>query len=403
MENRDVSIIGFESAGPFFESTAIDLLTQRIRSEGLSLSTYICSPKAAEAERDDDGKAISHTDSLNVINVDGYLKKMLHSTSELKGIPSDLLIILCHGIKRNQFGSSMLEFRDIESDRSFDNNVCVSAGSMFSQQFNSYKNIITLQELTRKTKLVLLMCCTGDQIMQDYLLDVRTYSRPDFLISNREFLNCVSCEVILMMIFGLIPFKNGSGSWNSDLVRDAIIRLFQIVKLFGQDYMGFWEYLKSIGLISLNNQMEINQQLSKSSINEKRVRTYGRYSNWELLDDFPEVLFMDFQSLLLVSKEGNQSKDTVKDIQLSRDTNVDKYLKNYKKRLEGKPWPTPPPEEQNRLARPNIMDDENVDACTVQSRAPNTHVLEMQVKMENSDNLRSMRVILDSVFDRKKY
>ena len=53
MGKKDVSIIGFESAGPVFESTAIDLLTQTLRSEGLSFSTYISSPKAAETERDD--------------------------------------------------------------------------------------------------------------------------------------------------------------------------------------------------------------------------------------------------------------------------------------------------------------------------------------------------------------
>ena len=152
--------------------------------------------------------------------------------------------------------------------------------------------------------------------MQDYLSERSPFPRPDFVASNRELLSTASAEVILIIIFNVIPGKKGFVSY-WQLVRDAIIRLFQIVKLFGSDYMGFLEYLKTIGLISIDDEIQLKQQLRKSSDYSSRFQVHGRYNPDALEHEFPEVMFMNFQSLLLVSIESNESKDTVKDIELS--------------------------------------------------------------------------------------
>ena len=104
MDPKDVSIIGYESVDFPYDSSTINMLTQIIRKQDLSLSTYICIPNAAEVERDKDGGDLNHKDSLTVVNYNKYLKKILHNTSELKGIPSDLLIIVCHGDERDEKG-----------------------------------------------------------------------------------------------------------------------------------------------------------------------------------------------------------------------------------------------------------------------------------------------------------
>jgi len=384
-ERKHVAIIGYESAQNPFVQTAIDMLTQGIRERGLSLGTYIWVHNASQKDEYDD----NHTDSLTLTDHAGYLKKMISNTDQLRGLPADLMIIRCHGSARRNGHCAQLTF--------FDQNAPTQP---YKQEYvvhsRQESTNISLKELTSNTNLVLLLTCFGNQIMTDYLSQTNTQPRPFILVSNQNEILSASVDIILLVLFNILEFVDfgmepvyKSQFWGKFLA--AIMKLFQVVKLFGDDHASFWKYLQHTGVITLDEQRSIRHQLPwKKPEGPRLFQLYGRSFSYIVDENTMQYTLRDFKSLLLVRPDGPpDSADTAADIELSTDENVDVYLRSYKAEREAKLRATPPPAararrdmtlEYNDVALPAPVHDVPLDEMPAESAfcAPSADILRMR-------------------------
>jgi hypothetical protein len=290
-----------------------------------------------------------YSDSLHVTNdPTKYLKKIVHSTSEFKGIDTDLMIIMAHGFPANAGNSSILNFHDTDGEHNAayygkwtaekkTDALVVSARRRGAVFYQSESNVVTLQDLTKKTKLVILLSCSGDTIMADYLSEnASDDSRPDFLVSNkpeiREFSTCLLCE----MLFSFVNFQYADTTFSHPpenhwrIVRNCILGIFAIVKIFRDDHQGFWEYLRATHfIVTLEDDLKNRQLAHPGRTHHNGVRVAGHHIYFEFL---PEIIFDDFRTLLLVTPSGNISSANITEkmeIKLSPLDGVDTFLKTY--------------------------------------------------------------------------
>ena len=85
-------------------------------------------------------------------------------------------------------------------------------------------------------------------------------------------------------------------------VRATIIRIFEIVRLFGEDHDRFWSFLQVVGCITDNTDEKGRQELSYPSArlgDEPRFRVYGRLCAYKTGDVSHETL-QDLKSVQVV-------------------------------------------------------------------------------------------------------
>ena len=328
-----------------YAQTAIDLLTQGFRDKALSLGTYIWVHNASQTDDDDKQK---HK-SLLCIDHDNYSKTMINNTDQLEGIIANLMIILCHGARRRQGNCAQLRFADNDGpSRPLRDECNVDARKTSTN--------ISLKELTSATKLVLMFCCYGNEIMTDYLTDSNPLTtRPFILASNQALILRGSIDAILIVLFNIVESitfytkRPILKDYHWTRVLSAIHRLFEIVKLFGDDHDSFWIYLLQTGVVTIAHEHNKGRQVpSAQPASEARYLVYGRNFNFLLEESTKANTLRDFKTLLLVGPDGPpQSADTAADLVPYPDEHVDVYLKLYIAQQAAKPaatrrTPSPP-------------------------------------------------------------
>lgn len=384
LAHRHVAIIGYESVANPFLQTSIDMLTQYLRERGMRLATFIWVHNVAEKSEYKE----NHVDSLTLTNYEGYLKKIISNTDQLKGLSTDLMIIRCHGAPRSHGHYAKLAF----TDNNAHSTPYQGEYEVHSRQESSN---ISLKELTSETKLVLLFCCFGNQIMTDYLSETHTKPRPYILVSNQDKLLAASADIIQLVLLNILECneknekKYYSKFWTEFL--EAIRKIFEVVKLFGDDHAAFWKYLQHINVITLQEQRSLRHELPSRKPEEPPVfQLYGRCFVYFIEENTVQNTFRDFKSLLLVVPDGPpESPDTAADIVLSTDENVDVYLKSYKAERGAKLRATPPPAARARrdttleyddVAHPAAVHDVPLDEMPAQSAfcAPSADIMRMR-------------------------
>lgn len=182
---------------------------------------------------------------------------------------------------------------------------------------------------------------------------------------------------------------------------DAIRKIFEVVKLFGDDHASFWKYLQHLNVITLQEQRSIRHELPYRKPEEPPVfQLYGRCFIYFLEEKTVQNTFRDFKSLLLVVPDGPpESPDTAADIVLSTDENVDVYLKSYKAEREAALRATPPPAarerrattlEYNNVVHPAAVHDVPLDEMPAQSAfcAPSADILRMRACLYKGPSLK---------------
>jgi hypothetical protein len=382
LAHRQVTIIGFESVANPFLQTSIDMMTQFIRERGMRLATFIWVHNVAEKDEDN-----HFYDSLTLTDHAGYLKKIISNTDQLQGLSTDLMIIRCHGAARTAGQYAKLAFTDNNAhSKPYKGEFLVHSRQESSK--------ISLKELTNETKLVLLFCCFGNQIITDYLSETHKKPRPYILVSNQDKMLAASADIIQLVLLNILECNEKedrlrSGFWKEVLV--GIKKIFEIVKLFGDDHAAFWEYLQHLGVITLEDERSKRHELPQKKPGAHPLfQLYGRTFIYYLEENTVQNTFRDFKSLLLVVPDGPPERpDMADDIVLSTDENVDLYLKSYKAEQEAKLRATPPPAERVRrlttleyddVAHPAAVHDVPLDEMPVQSAfcAPSADILRMR-------------------------
>jgi hypothetical protein len=290
-ERYHVSILTHESTHIPFEQTIADLLTQffvgnsaRLRTsilvEGMHILDLADRGDTEDTDTDTEtGSETLHTDKAkrrkvnknslvlvdyeNVQGVTGYnakmhqqyhyLKEDVPSTAQFQGRGrcADIIISLSHGWVMHRDAQNP-DVATCESGLCFR---CEGRGQVlntdtmvFAKQYPlRQSNSVTLHSIIQGCELAILLCCSGQQVLEHYLEHVNTLqhdtsqvlSFPYILIPCAEFVNTFSCEIYMVLLINILESFSDSADKLFPHMCAAILRIMQIVKLFDGDHISF--------------------------------------------------------------------------------------------------------------------------------------------------------------------
>jgi hypothetical protein len=296
----DVAILAHVSSEFPFETTEEDLLTQFFVGSQLRLHTSIL-VDALEARRvtlEDDGT---------------YKKECVSSTAEFIGEQAQVVIALCHGSERGAHKTASLCFKcRNRGEASFADRVWAKllwkdrkTKPVALTQNGAGEKAVTLHSVIENSNLAILLTCNGDVLLQDYVYSEERegLKHPDLLIYNGGRLSTYTVEIYMALLVNIMDsWMFVSNVYPSFL--NAIMRIFEIVKLFGDDHTNFWAFLQDVGCVTDNASEKDRQQLAYPSArlgDEPRFRVYGRVCLMTLGANFPQRLLQQFKRIQLVA------------------------------------------------------------------------------------------------------
>ena len=331
----DVAILAHVSSDFPYETTTEDLLTQFFVGSDVRLHTSILVDEL-KARR------------LTLVDEDTYKKECVGSTEDFIGQKAQVVIAQCHGCERGAYNSASLLFKchtkpeNSLRDHVFGKQITDTDGYEWTIDQDGYR-AVTLHEVIEHSKLAILLTCNGDQLLQDYVYeDRKDLPHPDVLIYNGQALRSVVVEIYMVLLVNILDselnLKSGRDMYVQ--VREAIKRIFQIVKVFGDDHASFWAFLQHVGCVTDNADEKDRQELPYPAWqgDEPFFRVYGRvYAN--LTGDFPEATLQQFKCIQLVTWNEADGKNkvidcaTVRDIiyRTSKNDKIYRFLKRYQR------------------------------------------------------------------------
>ena len=321
-----VSIISHEGDSVPFESTNADTLTQFFTDYNnirVGVRSYIV-----------DGQVRGYIDLVNVPNYSKVLcdvkglADIIHTHTDLHE-PSPVTFLFCHGCRRGKYPAS-LNF----GEERFKHDVWAR------RQGSPAKGTI-LQDLIHKSKLVLMMSCAGDEILQDYLAE-QGNDIPDILMYNCGNVSKNSIAIFMALLMNLIESDDrlAKDPCENDVyfvVRDSIITILKIVKWCSNDRDQLLNLLFEMGCMSTWQEEKQKQGLpiptKRQPGYEWLCRVFGHMYNDLMSEDNYNQIFNDFKALTLVSagdtKPLYQNYEAVDPLPTTTDKELREVLHNY--------------------------------------------------------------------------
>jgi hypothetical protein len=292
---------------------------------------------------------------LALVDHNGYKKECVESTAGFVGQNAEVVIALCHGSERGGHKTANLCFKcGNRGKASFADRVWAKklwknrkTKPVAVTQDAAGEKAVTLHSVIKMAKLAILLTCHGDVLLQDYVYSEERegLKHPDLLIYNGGRLSTYTVEIYMALLVNIMDsWMIVSNVYPSFI--NAIMRIFEIVKLFGDDHTKFHAFLQDVGCITDNASEKDRQQLPYPSArlgNEPRFRVYGRVCLMTLGANFPQRLLQQFKRIQLVSWLPSEIYEvidctTVDDITFTPSNNdkIDRFLKRYQESKESK-------------------------------------------------------------------
>jgi hypothetical protein len=235
--------------------------------------------------------------------------------------PPPVTFILCHGGKRFEKEPAFLNFgeqRHDDDQNGTTNRVWACKPENEQQLLHQiyWDAQVVLQDLIRQSKMVVLMCCNGDQIVEDYVLEMTTSQMtneiPDILFFNCADVNKTTHIILLALLRNLIdsddqfPYDPPAEELYS-AVKRSIITILKIVKWCTDNINMFWDFLLHMGVVSTYESEKKKQGLpiAKERFDGKDWTHHYRVSGHIFHDYIPDIhkkiIFNEFQALTLIS------------------------------------------------------------------------------------------------------
>ena len=367
-----VTILTHEGGGPPpHEQTLSQLLTDLFTSAGVGVHTLVLA-----------GDLAKYCLDANLILVDSELhkKECVQNAWYMQNQTTEVMFLQCHGIERSEKCNAALCFRCGKNEADTPINKGQQALLAFPMQ--GQEKAISLHNVVKTCKLAIVLACSGDQVIEDYLQAVGSAEFPDMLVCNAQLMSSATTEILTAMLMNIVDSDLAYTRQAGDVyqtVRAAIVRIFQIVKLFGTDHDGFWGFLKQAGYVNYLSELKQRQQLGYPRRytwegDDPRYRIYvsnNTYRKKNMIDktlyELPQHVFEQFRALQLVCKRHEpeleqplkrQKSERVDDFAYRIDWSTvppivlggaDKYLQDY----------VPPPAPADSfMAAPPVVDNE---------------------------------------------
>jgi hypothetical protein len=340
--HKDVAIVTHEDFfGNFIEQyLAVFFQELRLKLEIVSLLQ----------DMQADGYTTTHPDVLSLSRTP-YTKTIVNSTAMLKSVDVDLMIVIGHGKSRKEVTTpSAVTFA--ADDATFLPSNMLLWASRYLVEINEDGSrdelpgtITTLADVTARSKLVIVLCCRGDQILEDFLSDGPT-AFTDMLLCNRKDMGNQSFCIFFVLLVNFIdsdvpnrPLSEFQTTFKrrhltiDEVVKRNIRRIFQIVRQFGSTSESFWDFLQKSGCVSSLGTVKANQGLPNIRIGQCFFyRVFGipwdfplQFGSEGKVEDKKQTILDDFKALKLVCWDTNTQTVVYENWQTSFDTALDVY------------------------------------------------------------------------------
>lgn len=287
-----------------------DDMTALCLQSGASVSSYVCVPYFG----------FEPIFLANFVGSRGkrYVKKMINGTAYLNNLASDVVILFCHGRARGVQTENDKEIR-VPSFLCFNEPHSVDirgnhrdgpphasivwACSEFRDgphTFSKPEVGVTLSQVVRGSKLVMLLCCFGRNVITEYSSE-SSDDRPDFVVFVKESVIWnISVQVFITLLMTTISgyFASGQpGNWD-ELVKKSVCQVLLWVQDHGSDRETnegllkgehiFWEFLLSQRYITTVQGRTETYQIKGCSVSY----SINRAQKFEILDDLRAVNLM---------------------------------------------------------------------------------------------------------------
>lgn len=243
------------------------------------------------------------------VGVERYVKKMIPRTMCLKGITCDVMMLWCHGMSKYTdskgknrphsmcfyepysvgIGGEHLGYTPRDSQV-----WSCSAYTDAEKTYEKVQNGITLSEVVCGSRLVLLLCCIGGPIMQEYRKEMGEKERPDFVyFAMDENVHDISINIFLaLLIDALERAEEIGGTWD-EFIRRCVCQVLVWVKGCGNSEE-MWDFLEVMDCVEMRGE------------NRKVFRIKGCIHKFSAEADDKQTVLRELQSLTLLLWDGGE-------------------------------------------------------------------------------------------------
>ena len=223
--------------------------------------------------------------------------------------------LLCHGGKRDENEPSFLNFGERRhDDNHFDTTRKVWACKPSEEEQDLHPlywpGEIFLQDLIGTSKIVVLMCCHCDEIVEDYISEMDN-KIPHIFYFKRAGVVKTTVIILLALLINLIDSdrtleKDPTTEQLFSVVKRSIITILKIVKWCTNDIKKFWDFLLDMGVVSQYKSEKAKQGLPVAPRMLPKDYTNHYLVSGHIFHDYiPESqqqhIFHDFRALTLLS------------------------------------------------------------------------------------------------------
>ena len=356
-----VTILTHEGGGPPpHEQTLSQLLTDFFTSAGVGVHTLVL---AGDLKRESDKRAGANA-HLTLVESELYRKECVQTTRDMTNQSTQVMFLQCHGVAKNAGSRGFNAALNFACPQNEVDVVQNSTKFVFAWPKLNQMSAVSLHDVVGQCNLAIVLACNGDDVIADYVKAASRFDAfPDMLVCNAPEMSNAGGEILTVLLLNIVDSNLGTergGYQVYTTVRAAILRIFQIVKLFGTDHDGFWGFLKQVGCVKDLCELKQGQQLPYPKRYEGADRrlfripvstnTYGEINKMKDKEvNIPQHVLEQFRALELVyrrRKRDGEEEQIIEKLNWSNvpalvpadgaDTCIDKYLREYV------PPPAPP-------------------------------------------------------------
>jgi hypothetical protein len=148
---------------------------------------------------------------------------------------------------------------------------------------------VTLSSVVGQSRLVVLLCCCGRNIIEEYSSEMRDGNKPDLVVFNMDSdIHDITANIFLVLLISTLePKKVPPSPWH-EFFKRGVCHVLVWIKHYGSSADEFWKFL------------ETNHYIRMRGSRTPSYRIKGNINNYTLENDEKHLVWLEFQSLTLL-------------------------------------------------------------------------------------------------------
>ena len=255
-----------------------------------------------------------------------YVKKMIPRTMCLKNITCDVMMLFCHGIPKfvdNDgvhhphalcFNEDYSVNRDGERRYYVPRSSQIWSCSEYKDEKVTYKKRVggvTLSEVVWGSRLVVLLCCCGGPIMQEYRAEMVGKGRPDFVYFAMDHsVHDISINIFLALLITALERATERGCDWDEFFRRCVCQVLRWVFVYGtgddDNADTFWTFLEDMDCIEMRGENRERFRIKGCINNYGLEMNPGLTEDGKKKPDDKQIVLQELQSVTLLLWDGGE-------------------------------------------------------------------------------------------------